>query len=123
MEGQSKVKSNVLLLSGKCRMGSFLPFTTSCSAGRSSFYRWPRSGRLRLASKLGLASGLKFDRTFLDWRKDIYDFNLLLPTWRINTCMPIPSFLLLIPFKDGGPGLFIGICQHGFGRQEQSRVR
>ena len=71
---------------------------------------WPRSGRL------GLVGRLKFDRTFLDWRKDIYDFNLLFSTWRINTCMPIPSFLPLIPFKDGGPVLFLGICQHGLGR-------
>ena len=37
--------------------------------------------------------------------------------------MPIPSFLLLIPFKDGGSGLFVGIRQHDLGRQKQSRVR
>ena len=37
--------------------------------------------------------------------------------------MPIPSLLLLIPFKDGRPVLFPSICQHGLGRQEQSRVR
>ena len=37
--------------------------------------------------------------------------------------MPIPSFLLLIPFKDGESILFPSICQHGLGRQEQSRVR
>ena len=37
--------------------------------------------------------------------------------------MPIPSLLLLIPFKDGGPVLFPGICQHGLGRQEQPRIR
>ena len=37
--------------------------------------------------------------------------------------MLIPSFLLLIPLKDGGPVLFLGICQQGLGRQEQSRVR
>ena len=104
-------------LSGKCRMGSCLPLTASCSAGRSSFYGWPRSGRL------GLVGRLKFGRTFLDWCRDIYYFNLSFPIWRINTCMPIPSFLLLIPFKDGESILFPGICQHGLGRQEQSRVR
>ena len=104
-------------LNGKCRMGSCLPFTASCSVGRSSFYIWPRSG------KLGLVGRLKFDRTFLDWHRDIYDFNLLFPNWRINTCMLIPSFLLLIPLKDGRPVLFLGICQHRLGRQEKSRVR
>ena len=114
---KAKLKVTYPPLSGKCRMGSCLPLTASCSARRSSFYRWPRSGRL------GLAGRLKFDRTFLDWRGDIYDFSLLFPTWRINICMPIPSFLLLIPFKDSGPSLFVGICQHGLGRQEQSRVR
>ena len=99
-------------------MRSCLSLTATCPAGRSSFYRWSRSGRLGLVGRLRLAGRLKFDRTFLVWREDIYDFNLLLPTWRINTCMPIPSFLLLILFKDGGPGLFVGIRQHGLGRQE-----
>ena len=33
--------------------------------------------------------------------------------------MPILSFLLLIPFKDSGPVLFPGICQHGLGRNER----
>ena len=107
---KAKLKVTYPLLSGKCRMGSCLPLTASCFAGKSSFYRWPRSGRL------GLVGRLKFDRTFLDWHKDIYDFNLLFSTWRINTCMPIPSFLPLIPFKDGRPVLFLGICQHGLGR-------
>ena len=37
--------------------------------------------------------------------------------------MPIPSLLLLIPFKDGGPVLFSGIRQHKLGRQEQPRIR
>ena len=120
---RQKLKVTYSPLSGKCRMGSCLPLTASCSVGKSSFYRWPRSGRLRLASRFRLAGRLKFDRTFLDWCGDIYDFNLLLPTWRINTCMLIPSFLLLIPFKDGGSRLFVGIRQHGLGRQEQSRVR
>ena len=106
-----------LPLSGKRRMGSCLPLTASCSAGRSSVYGWLRSGRL------GLVGRLEFGRTFLDWCRDIYHFNLPFPTWRINTCMPIPSILLLIPFKDGGLVLFPGICQHGLGRQEQSRVR
>ena len=110
-EGQSKVKS------GKRRMRSCLPLTASCSASRSNVYGWPRSGRL------GLAGRLEFGRTFLDWCRDIYHFNLPFPTWRINTCMPIPSILLHIPFKDGRPILFPGICQHGLGRQEQSRVR
>ena len=98
-------------------MGSCLPLIASCFASKSSFYRWPRS------DKLGLVGKLKFDRTFLDWRKDIYDFNLLFSTWRINTCTPIPSFLPLIPFKDGELVLFLGICQHRLGRQEKSRVR
>ena len=57
---KAKLKVTYPPLSGKCRMGSCLPFTVSCSAGRSSFYRWPRSGRF------GLADRLKFDRTFLD---------------------------------------------------------
>ena len=107
---KAKLKVTYPPLSGKCRMGSCLPLIASCFAGKSSFYMWPRSGRL------GLVGRLKFNRTFLDWRKDIYDFNLLFSTWRINTCMPIPSFLPLIPFKDGGPVLFLGICQHGLGR-------
>ena len=69
-----KLKVTYPLLSGKCRMGSCLPFIVSCSTGRSSFYRWPSSGRF------GLADRLKFDRTFLDWHRDIYDFNLLFLT-------------------------------------------
>ena len=77
---KAKLKVTYSSLSGKCRMGSCLPLTASCSAGRSSFYRWPRSGRLRHAGRLGLTGGLKFDGTFLDWHVDIYDFNLLLPT-------------------------------------------
>ena len=111
MKDKAKLKVTYPPLSGKCRMGSCLPLTASCSAGRSSVYGWPRNGRL------------EFGRTFLDWCRDIYHFNLPFPTWRINTCMPIPSILLLIPFKDGGLVLFPGICQHGLGRQEQSRVR
>ena len=107
---KTKLKVTYLPLSGKCRMGSCLPLTASCFASKSSFYRWPRS------DKLGLVGKLKFDRTFLDWRKDIYDFNLLFLTWRINTCTPIPSFLPLIPLKDGGLVLFLGICQHELGR-------
>ena len=64
---KAKLKITYPPLSGKCRMGSFLPLTASCSAGRSSFYRWLRSGRLRLTGRLGLAAGkLKFDKTFLD---------------------------------------------------------
>ena len=105
------------LLSGKCRMGSRLPLTALCSAGRSSIYGWLRSDRLRLASRL------EFGRTFLDWCRDIYHFNLLFPTWRIDTCVPIPSLLLFIPFKYGRLVLFLGICQHGLGRQEQPRIR
>ena len=98
-------------------MGSCLSLTASIHVGRSSVYGWPRSGRL------GLAGRFEFGRTFLDWCKDIYHFNLLFPTWRIDTCVPLPSLLLLIPFKDGGPVLFPGICQHGLGRQEQLRIR
>ena len=111
LKDKAKLKVMYPPLSGKCRMGSCLPLTASCSAGRSSFYGWPRSGRL------GLVGRLKFGRTFLDWCRDIYYFNLSFPIWRINTCMPIPSFLLLTPFKDGRPVLFPGICQHGLGRQ------
>ena len=105
------------LLSGKRRMGSCLPLTALCPIGRSSFYGWSRSGRL------GPAGRLEFGRTFLDWCMDIYHFNLLFPTWRIDTCVPIPSLLLLILFKDGEPVLFPSICQHGLGRQEQLRIR
>ena len=63
---RKKLKVTYSPLNGKCRMGSRLPLTASCSAGRSSFYRWPRSGRLRLAGRFRLAGRLKFDRTFLD---------------------------------------------------------
>ena len=117
LKDKEKLKVTYSPLSGKRRMGSCFPLTASCSAGRSSVYRGPRSGRL------GLAGRLEFGRTFLDWCKDIYHFNLLFPTWRIDTCVPIPSLILLIPFKDGGLVLFPGICQHGLGRQEQPRIR
>ena len=117
LKDKAKLKVTYSLLNGKCRMRSCLPFTASYSVGKSSVYGWPRSGRL------GLAGRLKFGKTFLDWCRDIYDFNLLFPNWRINTCMLIPSFLLLIPLKDGRPVLFLGICQHRLGRQEKSRVR
>ena len=73
MKDKVKLKVTYPSLSGKCRMGSCLPFTASCSASRSSVYGWSRSGRLRLAGRL------KFGRTFLDWCRDIYDFNLLFP--------------------------------------------
>ena len=63
---RQKLKVTYSPLSGKCKMGSCLPFTASCSAVRSSFYRWPRSGRLRLAGRLRLVGKLKFDRTFRD---------------------------------------------------------
>ena len=110
LKDKAKLKVMYLSLGGKCRMGSCLPLTASCSVGRSSVYGWPRSGRL------GLAGRFEFGRTFLDWCRDIYHFNLLFPTWRIDTYVPIPSLLLLIPFKDGEPVLFPGICQHGLGR-------
>ena len=63
---KAKLKVTYPPLSGKCRMGSCLPLTALCSAGRSRLYRWPRSGRLGLVGRLGLAGRLKFDRTFLD---------------------------------------------------------
>ena len=117
LKDKAKLKVTYIPLSGKCRIGSCLPLTALCFAGRSSVYGWPRNGRL------GFAGRLEFGRTFLDWCRDIYHFSLPFLTWRINTCMPIPSLLLLIPFKDGRPVLFPSICQHGLGRQEQSRVR
>ena len=104
LKDKAKLKVMYPPLSGKCRMESCLPLTASCCAGRSSFYGWPRSGRL------GLAGRFEFGRTFLDWCRDIYHFNLFFPTWRIDACVPIPSLLLLILFKDGGPVLFPSIC-------------
>ena len=86
---KTKLKVTYPPLSGKCKMRSCLSLTATCPAGRSSFYRWSRSGRLGLVGRLRLAGRLKFDRTFLVWREDIYDFNLLLPTWRIT--IPSPS--------------------------------
>ena len=56
----AKLKVTYFLLSGKRRTGSCLPLTASCSAGMSSVYRWPRSGRL------GLVGRFEFGRTFLD---------------------------------------------------------
>ena len=98
LKDKAKLKVTYIPLSGKCRMGSCLPLTALCPVGRSSFYGWSRSGRL------GPAGRLEFGRTFLDWCMDIYHFNLLFPTWRIDTCVPIPSLLLLILFKDGEIG-------------------
>ena len=110
LKDKAKLKVTHPPLSGKRSIGSCLPLIASCTAGRSSVCGWPRSGRL------GLAGRFEFGRTFLDWCRDIYHFNLLFPTWRIDTYVPIPSLLLLIPFKDGEPVLFPGICQHGLGR-------
>ena len=56
---KAKLKVTYPPLSGKCKMGSCLPLTASRSIGRSSFYRWLRSGRL------GLAGRLKFIGPFL----------------------------------------------------------
>ena len=117
LKEKAELKVTYPPLSGKRKMGSCLPLTASCSAGRSSVYGWSRSGRLRLAVKF------EFGRTFLDWCRGIYHFNFLFPTWRIDTCVPIPPLLILIPFKDSRLVLFPGICQHGLGRQEQPRIR
>ena len=86
------------------RMRSYLSLSASCSASRGSICRWPRS------SKLGLTGRLKPSRTLLTRCGNVYHFNLLLPTWRIFTSMPVPPFFLLVPFKDGRWVLFLGIC-------------
>ena len=86
LKDKAKLKVMYPPLNGKRMIGSCLPLTASCSTGRSNVYGWSRSGRL------GLAGKLEFGRTFLDWCKGIYHFNLLFPTWRINTCAnTIPS--------------------------------
>ena len=84
-------------------MRSCLPFAASSSAGKGSTRRWQWSG------KLGFTGRFKLGWRFLTWCRNVCHFNFFLPTGRIIASMPVPSFLLLVPLKDGRWALFPGI--------------
>ena len=85
------------------RMRSCLSLAALCFASRGSICRWPWS------SRLGLIGRLKPSGTLLTQHRNVYHFNIFLPTWRIFTSVPVPPFFLLVPFKDGRWVLFPGI--------------
>ena len=84
-------------------MRSCLPFVASGSAGKGSTYRWQWSGRL------GFTSRFKLGRSFLTWCRNVCHFIFFLRTGRIIASVPVPSFFLLVPLKDGRWALFPGI--------------